>query len=134
MSFSRFFLRFLETYGDKNRKFATFVISHAKLCKKLCSKTFYKKITFKALCSKFTFCKKSIEGFHFWTFLKCPFSKIDPTLFCKFFIFLSVKLFNNQIVLQNNTILFLFNYYLFENILYYLFYIFFLFFIGLTTQ
>ena len=40
---------------------------------------------FKALCSKFTFCKKSIAGFHFLDIYKCPFSKIDPTLFSDFY-------------------------------------------------
>ena len=53
--------------------------------------------------AKSHFRKFSIATFEKWTFLKCPKIKIDPILFCKFFIFLSVKLFNNQIVLQNIT-------------------------------
>jgi hypothetical protein len=35
---------------------------------------------------KIMFLKKWIEVFHFWTFKKCPFFKIDPDLFCMFCI------------------------------------------------
>jgi hypothetical protein len=53
--------------------------------KKICSHTFYIFIGFLPLCSQPTFSNfcifKTSPYFLFWTFLKCPFSKIDPTLF-----------------------------------------------------
>jgi hypothetical protein len=51
------------------------------LTEKLCSGTEKLQKLFAALCFTDIFLQKSIAGFHFWTFLKCPNFESDPISF-----------------------------------------------------